>query len=954
MDDRDFQTHAFAGELSEAESTALRERVNRERRRLKLADVENLDEALRAVLQQKADRLRAEEIAGRRATMLDCRRMSEALDFVLNEFGDRPLEGLNALISGSTSAHAGARDSVEARQNTRVDHAVGGFAADIEALGFTGLFNADALEKSIAQALWSLDTPDATFDGPPEALEIATIMRKRQDKLLDAATTAGAWVDRRSDAFVRWSHDPAAVRTAGFEAWRAAILPALDLDKTLDPDGPARRGLDAELAATDSRLREVNDAVIDLEAHLRLVGEAPRGELDLLAPKGNPAEGMLRPSKALGDTSALDMAIQDWLAAELQECRDTLLELHAEREALTPRARDLTDAAACFRPGRGDVDDFLYYVWKRLSAGEHLRYGPRSGDRGGRKKALLGAAAKNFSPELALVFADADGWMRYNKRFGAGSLREAFLRGLEHQARATALLEVLGPSGAAGWEALIRYLTRHHAEIGQGAFFDGPHAWEGGALRDRVKEVDGSLHLAGNDVLNAARRTARAMEGMARLNGALIDCFADMPLLDGAFAPHEQMFFHPLLEGLGELISGKPAPEQLALLSELDVALEGMSASLAGKFAEDEQPGRTSRLLRASFKLNRLSWWTDAWRSSAAMMLSHGLAVRRDMDFAELPPELSHGLGICGIDRGRWNILRNMHVPVLNGKGFMTPEGVRLLPREVFDASFSEREITPTNADIRALRSELETQLRTYFRDRVDDATVPSNSQAGATPRRNTGVEAVPGEALRFFARFQAFPTDGPPEAPGRNLDEPEAGAVRFSTSLAAGNGELRGMARLVLMTTLFGYGSLAIKRLLQGKEPRLLDAADRQAVMTAAMLQGGALGLYADFLFAEMRPGRGGNTAPLGGSALSNLEAFHDVADKVKEGNGIAAAGLRFALTHMPGNNLFYVRPVFDYTVGHELFEMISPGYMQRTLERVEEKYGRRFWLMPAQAAGV
>lgn len=54
-------------------------------------------------------------------------------------------------------------------------------------------------------------------------------------------------------------------------------------------------------------------------------------------------------------------------------------------------------------------------------------------------------AGQDVSWERVIHFKSADAWTAYNQAFGAGNLREAVIWGLRHRARATALLQGLGP-----------------------------------------------------------------------------------------------------------------------------------------------------------------------------------------------------------------------------------------------------------------------------------------------------------------------------------------------------------------------------------------------------------------------------------------------------------------------------------------------------------------------------
>ena len=915
MDCIDVLKQGVGKDLTEEQLVSLMEFAKRERKKLAVQNVPNLEDALKKSLADHAQRERIAIIAKKRAAALNASRTMENFDFILNAFADRPQEGLDALISGSSHVRAGARDSVEARQNGLANHYLGGLIADIDALGLTDLLNKGNLDRSIANALRSL-AEGSRFDGPDEALSIAKVIRKWQHEAVTEANRAGAWIDERGDYIVAQSHDSGRIRKAGFEAWKDSILPLLDEDKTFDPDSTARKALDSEVSS---------------ELHWQ---DSVKADMDALKTEYKQRAAELRKQKL--DTKALSAEYRAKVLdhrAIMRESKGSYNELSKSRDALRNTIQDR--------------EEFLYHVWDGLQSGEHLKYTntPQSSKLSG-----LGSAAKRLSHERVLHFKSADAWFDYNQQFGMGNLREAVLHGLNKSANSTALMQVLGPNAGMNWEKLLNDVKQHYVDTRQENIVEAIRGKER-VLRNRFKEVDGSMNVPGRSELLATVGTVtRGVETMAKLGGVLISSVSDVPLVGTEFAHQGQGFFRPIAEGLKTLVEGKPSVEKLAILSEIGVASEGMLGSLAGKFAGDELPGRMSNALRTYFKLNGLTWWTDAWRQTAGLLMSHGLAARKALDWGKLEPELARTLSLYGIDSGKWDIIRATASVMTDGREYATPGAVRTLPREMFQAYLTERGITLTDTRIRDLQAEIETQLRTYFRDRIDYAVLQPDSKTRATLRQGTSAGTPMGEGLRWFAQFKAFPTAMLQKVWGREIYG--QGSDSFVEALKNGHGEWRGMARLVLLTTGFGYAAMSAKQMIQGKDPR--NPADYKT-WAAAMLQGGALGVYGDFLFGEMRRSRGGGlTSSVLGPAASTLDSIADISGRVKEGDKVSAAALRVVLNHAPGNNLFYFRPVFDHLIGYELFEMLSPGFQKRTVERARKEHGQEFWLKPGSASVV
>lgn len=150
-------------------------------------------------------------------------------------------------------------------------------------------------------------------------------------------------------------------------------------------------------------------------------------------------------------------------------------------------------------------------------------------------------------------------------------------------------------------------------------------------------------------------------------------------------------------------------------------------------------------------------------------------------------------------------------------------------------------------------------------------------------------------------------------------------------------HGEINNFARLFLMFVLFGYGAMTAGRLGAGKTPH--DPGEPKTWLAAAA-RSGALGLYADFLLGEKArlrsrqrmPGEGTTTEP--GARPGNLW-FSDNGEKRKTYNNT----FRPFFTPAPGNRLFWSRVALDHFIGHNLYEMLNPGYLSRMKRHAGQK---------------
>lgn len=51
-----------------------------------------------------------------------------------------------------------------------------------------------------------------------------------------------------------------------------------------------------------------------------------------------------------------------------------------------------------------------------------------------------------------------------------------------------------------------------------------------------------------------------------------------------------------------------------------------------------------------------------------------------------------------------------------------------------------------------------------------------------------------------------------------------------------------------------------------------------------------------------------------------------------------------------IPFLNLFYIKTAFDYIIGYQLMETLSPGVLRRVENRMERDYGQEFYLQNHQ----
>ncbi len=559
-----------------------------------------------------------------------------------------------------------------------------------------------------------------------------------------------------------------------------------------------------------------------------------------------------------------------------------------------------------------DRATWLAETWTNLAGGVHLKSPGAETDSGFRGPGNL---AKRMSQERVLHFNSADDWSSYNEQFGMGNLREAVMRGLRQSAGNTALMRVLGPNPEVTYKRLVDALRRDvraSSDIKAMTNFETATA-EAGWLSRRMDEVSGKANIAVNALW--ARRSAniRAVQSMAKLGGAVLSSMNDVATYASELSYQGRGFLSGISEALGAITRGRATGERREILSSLGVFFDSLTAEITRTGSLDESMGgMTSRALQTFFKWNGLNWWTETLRGSAALSMSHNLALNAGKRFGDLMPELQRALTLFDITAKDWDLMRS------TGMRF-DESGV---PFMVAD------DLAPKQAD----------KLRRYIVDRAQTAVLEPDTDARAMLRQGTRPGTINGELLRFIAQFKGYGVGFARQVLGREIYG-RAGGTGF-------DGPIYGVSRLIVASTVFGYAAMTTKDMLKGKSPR--DPHDPKTYLKA-FTQGGGAGIYGDFIFGEFNRMGQSPTESLAGPTVGTAADMVKLWSKGVRGDADFGDGLRLLQQNTPFLNLFYARPLLDYLILYDMQEMIAPGTLRRMEQRAQQQNGQTFLYSPA-----
>lgn len=230
-------------------------------------------------------------------------------------------------------------------------------------------------------------------------------------------------------------------------------------------------------------------------------------------------------------------------------------------------------------------------------------------------------------------------------------------------------------------------------------------------------------------------------------------------------------------------------------------------------------------------------------------------------------------------------------------------------------------------------RLELELDIGKFIADEVNFAVIETDAASRRMVLQGTQAGTLTGEVHRYLTQFKGFPVAFTQRVLGRS--------VYFDSSKGRRG---RDLGVLIAGLTAAGYLSMTAKDFLKGNYPPR-DPSDPK-VLLAAALQGGALGIYGDFLFGEAN--RFGNSPleNLAGPVPATGANIIGLYQKSVRGEAGAGEALNLVVQNTPFANLWYTKPALDYMILDSAREWASPGWRARRAQRLRKEYGQdRLW---------
>lgn len=585
--------------------------------------------------------------------------------------------------------------------------------------------------------------------------------------------------------------------------------------------------------------------------------------------------------------------------------------------------------------------EFLGKAWDTIATNGHANTEPG-------KFTGTGKKANRHAEHRQIHFKDAESVIAYWSDFGERTAADILLGHIDTMARDIAFIEHFGPNP----DITFRTLRDRALKAATMAEPKKTGSLEGQAVKLDIlyDYAAGKIKPSANQTFSNAADTLAHLNTAGKLGGAaLASLFGDKPMMEAVAHLNNLPMLQRWRTELA-LLNPKNAADR-RLLQQQGLMLDSIRSGLQRFYEGLGQTGTTGKLANAVMRVTGMQAINDIRKGAfgASLMSAIGEQIAAGKGFKDLADSDIRTLKNYGITETDWKIWQQAKLQDIGhgNKNALTPEAIS----RISDLTMQKAGILPTGQG--AHIAEMANEARRNAIVKLLGAVNTESEFAIVTPgwkeraafygdlQRGT----VKGEIARSVLQFKSFPwamfhrmADAV-----ANKDTPVSKAAMT--------------AYLVTATTLAGAMLMQTREMLSGKDPR--DMTDPR-FMASAFLQGGALGIYGDFLYSvnSTRYGSGPLEALAGPTVGPLLEMGLvqplTAAKKAMEGKEthLAAQTLQDIKGFVPGGNIWYTKAALDHLIWQQAMEALSPGYLSNIRSRTAKEYGQDWWWTPGEPA--
>jgi len=568
------------------------------------------------------------------------------------------------------------------------------------------------------------------------------------------------------------------------------------------------------------------------------------------------------------------------------------------------------------------IDNILGDIYNSIMSGDHLKHGGTNSVYGTRN------VTNRLNASRVLHFKDVQARQEYNVAFGEPSLKESVMGVLSNSARNIAIMQELGTNPKDTLNKILALLRKKYKD--QDSKITRQLNLK--TFENQFKEIDGSINGIGNQTLATISMGVRTLQNTGKLGLATITSFGDLAQYMGTTSFQGRGLFSGLFEALNGLFKNNDR----AAMEVLQTTSNSIHSFMGNKYgAANDTWGTMGKIQNTFFKWNTLNGWISSLKSSMAVGLSRHYGMQTELKFSDLSIRERNFLTLYGIDDGKWNMLRSIKTLDVEGKRYMTAEGVNELSDNVINAYVGKK---LSQREIRNFKQDLEITWRNVLVDQTMHGTPEPDAAIRAITNQGLEKGTPMGETIRFVMQFKSFPISIWKKIIGRELYSYGPDDSRLA--------KVSGLASLLMLSTFWGYIAMSVKDMIKGRSPR---DPNKKSTLVQAFAQGGGAGIYGDFLINELQNeyGNGIFETALGPTA-SDIKKIFDIVQSMNDPKKAGKKFVQLAEGNVPFLNLYYTKTAYDYLIGYQVKEYLDPGFFRRMRDKHEQQRGQSYYLKP------
>lgn len=524
-----------------------------------------------------------------------------------------------------------------------------------------------------------------------------------------------------------------------------------------------------------------------------------------------------RKTKMLNDAGAL---VSRTPSLMFKMSHDTRKIADATESVWIKDVSDLLDLDAMSKDLDVDLKDFMKQLYNDLATGRHMV--AQAGDEGNIPVGYLSSnasLARKLSTTNRLIFKDGGAHFEYLQKYGSSDapVRNSVLSGFEHDARNIGLMEVLGPNPRALLTKIVRKKLNHlrthdiaaHNEFNRDMVNGLPRA-----IDNVFKDIDGTTRIPGNPTGAKVAAVARILANVVHLGNVLFRSLNDFQTImsEAKFQgiPWAQAV-NTHFQAVHNALSRRERPE---FLKHLGIAQEALIGDAIGRLdAGDIDVGRITAMQQKFFKLNGMTYWNDALKSSFAMLQASHLGSHANLTLRQLTektPKLARLFDMFDIDEVDWEFIRKTAWADHKKRSLVTPDKIdemsdddiiQYLTEKRFKPGEQPTEFTEAITEINQKRGQKlkdeapPSQTLTKFRTELEKLTKESDDTISRNRQVDVDIGDVDIRTNRLNTQKSAL-LENKSKRKGKGTEETKKQRFEEDTKLAEIEAELKDLTR--------------------------------------------------------------------------------------------------------------------------------------------------------------